>query len=39
MGTISTYVVAIYLYWRFFWRGAGTTTGNPELVTGSAPAD
>lgn len=22
VGTISTYIVAIYLYWRFFWRDA-----------------
>lgn len=39
VGTISTYLVAIYLYWRFFWRGAGTTASEPELVAGSAPAD
>jgi MFS family permease len=39
MGTISTYAVAIYLYWRFFWRGAGALAGGRAVVSESAGAD
>lgn len=32
LGTISTYVVAIYLYWRFFGRGAATAVQAKSFV-------
>ncbi len=37
VGIISAYSVAIYLYWRFFWRGAAARLPEPELASKTVP--
>lgn len=39
VGIIRAYVVAIYLYWRFFWRGDRAPVSEPEFATESVGGD
>ena len=34
MGTIILYIISVYLYWAFFWRGAKKVEQVPATVTG-----